>query len=44
MLENRADLAVHSLKDVPALLPEGLELSVILTLQWNWWFSKPRET
>ena len=30
MLENRADLAVHSLKDVPALLPEGLELSVIL--------------
>ena len=30
MLENRADLAVHSLKDVPALLPEGLELSAIL--------------
>ncbi|MEC8272098.1 MAG: hydroxymethylbilane synthase, partial [SAR324 cluster bacterium] len=30
MLENRADLAVHSLKDVPAILPEGLELSVIL--------------
>jgi porphobilinogen deaminase len=30
MLENRADLAVHSLKDVPALLPEGLELSVNL--------------
>ena len=23
MLENHADLAVHSLKDVPAILPEG---------------------
>ncbi|MEC8183836.1 MAG: hydroxymethylbilane synthase, partial [SAR324 cluster bacterium] len=30
MLENHADLAVHSLKDVPAIIPEGLELSVIL--------------
>ena len=29
--ENRADLAVHSLKDVPAILPEGLELSTILS-------------
>ena len=24
MLENRADLAVHSLKDVPAVVPKGL--------------------
>jgi len=29
MLAGQADLAVHSLKDVPAELPEGLELSVI---------------
>lgn len=29
MLENRADIAVHSLKDVPTEFPEGLELSVI---------------
>ncbi|SVD49031.1 uncharacterized protein METZ01_LOCUS401885, partial [marine metagenome] len=31
LLENQADLAVHSLKDVPALLPDGLELSTILS-------------
>ena len=31
LLENQADLAVHSLKDVPALLPHGLELSTILS-------------
>jgi len=30
LLENKADIAVHSLKDMPAELPEGLELSVIL--------------
>lgn len=30
MLENRADLAVHSMKDVPAALPEGLCLSAFL--------------
>lgn len=30
MLENRADIAVHSLKDVPAELPEGLELAAVL--------------
>ena len=30
ILENRADLAVHSLKDVPAHLPEGLILSTFL--------------
>ncbi|MGB0864973.1 MAG: hydroxymethylbilane synthase [Granulosicoccaceae bacterium] len=28
--EGRADIAVHSMKDVPAVLPEGLHLSVIL--------------
>jgi len=30
MLENRADIAVHSLKDVPAELPEGLGLAAVL--------------
>lgn len=30
MLEGRADIAVHSMKDVPVELPEGLELAVIL--------------
>ncbi len=30
MLEGRADIAVHSMKDVPAELPEGLHLSVIM--------------
>ncbi len=30
MLEGRADLAVHSMKDVPAEFPEGLHLAVIL--------------
>lgn len=29
LLENKADLAVHSMKDMPAIQPEGLELSVI---------------
>ncbi len=29
MLEGRADMAVHSLKDVPTFIPEGLELSAI---------------
>lgn len=29
MLEDRADIAVHSMKDVPAEFPDGLELSVI---------------
>lgn len=29
MMEGRADLAVHSMKDVPMALPEGLGLSVI---------------
>jgi hydroxymethylbilane synthase len=30
MLEGRADLAVHSMKDVPAALPEGFRLAAIL--------------
>jgi len=30
MLEGRADLAVHSMKDVPAALPEGFVLAAIL--------------
>lgn len=30
ILDGRADLAVHSLKDVPAELPEGLALPVVL--------------
>ena len=30
MLENRADIAVHSLKDVPAQLPEGLGLAAVM--------------
>lgn len=29
MLENRADIAVHSMKDVPMAFPEGLTLGVI---------------
>lgn len=30
MLEGRADIAVHSMKDVPVSLPEGLHLAVIM--------------
>ncbi|OGT91996.1 MAG: hydroxymethylbilane synthase [Gammaproteobacteria bacterium RIFOXYA12_FULL_61_12] len=30
MLEGQADLAVHSMKDVPVTLPEGLHLAVIM--------------
>jgi hydroxymethylbilane synthase len=30
LLEDRADIAVHSMKDVPAELPEGLEIGAIL--------------
>jgi hydroxymethylbilane synthase len=29
LLDNRVDLAVHSLKDLPTILPEGLQLSAI---------------
>ncbi len=31
LLDNRADLAVHSMKDVPALFPTGLGLAAICT-------------
>ena len=31
LLDNRADLAVHSMKDVPALFPDGLGLEAICT-------------
>lgn len=30
LLQNKADFAVHSMKDVPAFFPEGLKLGVIL--------------
>lgn len=30
LLDGRADIAVHSMKDVPALLPEGLVISTIM--------------
>ena len=30
MLEDRADIAVHSMKDVPAEMPEGLDIGAIL--------------
>ncbi len=30
LLDGRADLAVHSLKDVPAHLPDGLELAIVM--------------
>lgn len=33
MLEGRADIAVHSMKDVPAHLPEGLCLPVVLAAE-----------
>jgi len=31
MLNGEADIAVHSMKDVPALLPDGLEIDAILS-------------
>ena len=33
MLEERADIAVHSMKDVPAQLPDGLALTAILAAE-----------
>ena len=33
MLDGRADMAVHSLKDVPTFIPDGLELSAITKRQ-----------
>jgi hydroxymethylbilane synthase len=42
LLESRADIAVHSLKDVPAESPEGLELAVVLErANWaDWWLTR----
>jgi len=42
LLESRADIAVHSLKDVPAENPDGLELSVVLPrANWaDWWLTR----
>jgi hydroxymethylbilane synthase len=42
LLEERADIAVHSLKDVPAESPEGLELTVVLPrANWaDWWLTR----
>jgi len=31
LLEDRADIAVHSMKDVPVTLPDGLHLPIIMT-------------
>ncbi len=31
LLDNQADLAVHSMKDVPVVLPQGLSISAILS-------------
>lgn len=42
LLQSRADIAVHSLKDVPAENPDGLELSVVLPrANWaDWWLTR----
>lgn len=41
LLDNEADVAVHSLKDVPAESPPGLQLSVVLPrADWaDWWLT-----
>ena len=36
MLEGRADLAVHSMKDVPVEFPEGLHLAVVMRRARPW--------
>ena len=36
MLDGETDIAVHSLKDVPTELPEGLEISVITKRETPW--------
>ncbi len=42
LLDGRADIAVHSLKDVPATVPEGLGLSAYLPrADWaDWWLTR----
>ena len=42
LLDSRADIAVHSLKDVPAQNPDGLALSVVLPrANWvDWWLTR----
>lgn len=42
LLQSRADIAVHSLKDVPAEGPDGLELSTFLPrANWaDWWLTR----
>ncbi|PLX45602.1 MAG: hydroxymethylbilane synthase [Deltaproteobacteria bacterium] len=46
LLDGRADIAVHSMKDVPTDFPEGLYLSVILKREdpRDAWFSAKGET
>ncbi len=34
LLEGRIDLAVHSAKDMPAVLPEGLRIGAVLPREW----------
>ncbi len=46
LLDGQADVAVHSLKDVPAECPPGLKLSVVLPrADWaDWWLSADGRT
>jgi hydroxymethylbilane synthase len=46
LLDGRADIAVHSLKDVPAESPEGLMLSTVLPrANWeDWWLTRDGRT
>ncbi len=46
LLDGEADVAVHSLKDVPAESPPGLELSVVLPrADWaDWWLTADGST
>jgi len=46
LLDGRADIAVHSLKDVPAVSPEGLVLSTVLPrANWeDWWLTRDGRT